>query len=59
MENVQWNTEEVEDENSDCEDLSKLVLFAALNTVGIDFLFPEESLIHSESTERMSTETHD
>ena len=59
MENIHRNTEEVEDENSDCEDLSKLVLFAALNTVGIDFLFPEESLIHSESTESMSTETHD
>ena len=59
MENIHRNTEEVEDENSDCEDLSKLVLFAALNTVGIDFLFPEESLIHSESTERMSTEAHD
>ena len=59
MENIHWDTEEVEDENSDCEDLSKFVLFAALNTVGIDFLFPEESLIHSESTESMSTETHD
>ena len=59
MENVNRNTEEVEDENSDCEDLSKLILFATLRAVKINFLFPKKSLIHGESTNRMATKTHD